>query len=73
MSTCAEHPRSIASAWIAERCEARDLPALSWLIQQAAAALLRCFPDPQRGKDALWALFRLVAGPEPTREQGGER
>jgi len=69
MSTCAEHPRSVASAWIAERCEERDLPALSWLIQQAAAALLRCFPDQQRGKDALWALFRIVAGPE----QGAER
>lgn len=60
-----EHPRIIVARWIEERRQERDLPALSWIIQRAAAALLGCFPTGE-GRDALWALFRTIAGEERT-------
>ena len=51
------------AGWIEERRQERAAEALSWLIQEAGSALLGSYPEAM-GRAALWALFRLVAGPE---------
>lgn len=56
-------PRTIVAQWIEARGQERDAPALSWVLQRAGSALLRCYPAGQ-GRDALWGLFRTIAGPE---------
>lgn len=61
-----ETTREAVARWIAERAQERDADALSWLIQQAAAALLDCYP-PGQGRAVLWGLFRRMAGPEGAR------
>ena len=56
------------AAWIEEKRQERDAPALAWVIQRASVALLFCYPAGQ-GKDALWGLFRGIAGREPEQEE----
>lgn len=58
-----EDPRTVIAQWIEQKRQERDAPALAGVIQDAARALLVCYPADQ-GRDALWALFRSIAGPE---------
>jgi phage/plasmid-associated DNA primase len=51
------------AAWIEDRREEWDAPALAWLVQRAAFALIGCYPAGQ-GKDVLWGVFRTIAGAE---------
>lgn len=60
-------PRAIVIQWIEERRQEQDAPALAWLVQRAAFALIGCYP-PGQGKDILWGLMRTVAGVEPQSE-----
>ncbi|MCI0410498.1 MAG: hypothetical protein L0191_18380 [Acidobacteria bacterium] len=57
------HPSETVARWIEEQRQERNAEALTWLIREAAAALLDCFP-PGQGRETLWGLFRAVAGPE---------
>lgn len=56
-------PRTVVARWIEEQRQELDAPALAWLVQRAAFALIGCYPAGQ-GKDVLWGLMRTIAGVE---------
>lgn len=55
--------REAVVEWIEERRQEGDAETLNWLIREAGSALLGCYPAGM-GRAVLWALFRVVAGPE---------
>lgn len=63
-----EITREAIGRWIEEQRGERNTDALRWLIQQATLALLACYPA-GTGREVLWGLLRIVAGPEP---EGGQ-
>lgn len=67
-----EDPRTIITRWIEEKRLERDATALTWLLQRTAFALLTCYPKGQ-GQDALWGLFRTIAGAELRAREEPER
>lgn len=55
--------REAVAKWIEEKRQEKDAPALTWLLQRTAFALLTCYP-PGQGGDVLWATFKMLAGAE---------